>query len=740
MGGFFEELKRRNVYKVATAYAISSWLLIQIANTVGPNLNFPEAVAATITKILIIGFPIVLILAWLYELTPEGFKLTKNIESNEEGNKRIGKRLNKGIIMVLALLVSLLLTDRFFFRGQTLFEDKATASIAVLPFVNFSPEKENDYMADGLTDQILDELANINGLKVPARTSSFAFKGRNTDIKFIAEQLEVNYVLEGSVRYYDGRVRIKTKLINAANGYHLWSNTYDESFDEVLDIQENISRKVAKELKVRLLSKDEEALNQRITENSEAYKLYLKSRSFSKKRDDSSIKHAIELLEEAIDHEPNFTEAHAELSFLYILWHWFGSLDIKTSDEKAKFHMDRALSLDAEKPEVLTSYATYRRNIGNFNKDSADIISDVRKAIELKPNYPDAQFELYLSLRAAEHPQIANKHLVKAVELDPGNGFYTNVLARDLFWKYQEHEKALAIAERQLAINPKEIGMLRYKGAMLASEPFGDLAEGFKSMHQAIKIDPTNRANLDWNIAAALELDLWPLAEKYARTMQLRYSAKIPIVAYFHSFMGDFESAGEVIEFMFEQGEISNYEIASYRAQKVFNLGNPKEALELFEKAYPEIANESILGKDLTYPRKGIILKYIDFLRANNQNEKADLFSDKICLEYNYQIEKNKLMDSHMKDKILLNCYYASNQKSIFLDYLEEVFFQKKDRGEWFCNMKAGFYNRFENDKEYQRLFKRIETETHRMRAEVITYLKEEGDWNPAWDSELGIN
>lgn len=739
---FFEELKRRNVYKAATAYAITSWLLIQIANTIAPNLNLPEAVPATITKILIIGFPIALIFAWLYELTPEGFKLTKDSNRTEEHGKKIGRKLNRGIIICLAILVSLLLVDRFFFRGKTLFSDKQTVSIAVLPFANFSPDKENDYMADGLTEQILNELANISGLKVPARTSSFAFKQKNEDIRHIAEQLEVNFILEGSVRFHQDKIRITAQLINAANGFHLWSNTYDENFDEVFDIQESISRKVANELKVRLLPKEEETISTRLTENSEAYKFYLKSREYSQLRDDASLKRAIKLLEQAIDLEPNFAEAHAELSFLYSQRYFYGSLDKDTRDVKSKYHIQKALELAPEKPEVLRSNAAYLRAVeGRAVQDSAMIIQDLRKAVKIKPNYADGHFMLFNALRTAKLPELAHQHLKKTIELDPLNNFFLGQFAANLYHFKKEPEKALQIIERQLERDSTTRSGLLLKAAIFSDAPYGDLVEAFKIRHKALKSNEVNRIILNNAMMGSLQLDLWPLAQKYANTIQIRYSETNALyfnVLYYYQFRRDIEKAEELLDYLIEdQRLIPEEEILEKVNLELLN-GNFPNALQQFELGFPLIADGSIFNEKLNYPGANDLALYIDILRLNGHVQKADNYAISLCDFYKNRIENENLSGS-IRDQLLLECYFLSDKKTNFLELLEETFFQNKNRSEVFGNIKVGWYMRYEDDPDYQELFKRIEAETHRMRAEVIDYLKKEGDWNESWDVELGL-
>ena len=328
MSNFFNELKNRNVYKAATAYVVTGWLIMQVVDTMSNNLEWPPAIASWITKILIVGFPITLVITWLYEVTPQGLKRTGAIQEDTPENRKSGKRLNHIIIGALAITICFMLVERVFFAGNVDINKRQQASIAVLPFANMSSQEENEYFADGLTDQILDELANLSGLQVTARTSSFKFKDRNEDVRKIGEELDVNYVLEGSVQF-DGRsnrIKIIAQLINASNGYHLWSETYEDDFDGIFGIQEDVSRKVASQLRIQLLPEEDKILSEKLTENSEAYKLFLESRQYSMERNDKDLTKAIELLKKALELDPDFAEAHAELAFVYPQKHRYGDL------------------------------------------------------------------------------------------------------------------------------------------------------------------------------------------------------------------------------------------------------------------------------------------------------------------------------------------------------------------------------------------------------------------------------
>ena len=416
MSNFFNELKNRNVYKAATAYVVTGWLIMQVVDTMSNNLEWPPAIASWITKILIVGFPITLVITWLYEVTPQGLKRTGAVQQDTRENRRSGKRLNQIIIGVLGIAICFMLVERIFFAGKVSINKRQEASIAVLPFVNMSAGDENEYFADGLTEQVLDELANLSGLQVPARTSSFKFKDTKEDVRSIGEQLDVNYVLEGSVRYDESsnRIKITTQLINATNGYHISSKTYDENFERIFEIQEDVARKVAQELEVQILPREEKALASRKTDNPEAYKLYVKARTFSVKRNDDDLKKAIALLNQAIEIDPEFAEAYAELCFLYVQRHFYGNLPLAERNEKMQYYLNKAMELAPEKPEVLRAKAIWRAQNG---VDLDETIQDLQKAVKLKPNYADGHFLLGQQLGWNNQMDQSLKSMERALEL-----------------------------------------------------------------------------------------------------------------------------------------------------------------------------------------------------------------------------------------------------------------------------------------------------------------------------------
>ena len=741
MSNFFEELKRRNVYKVATAYVVTSWLIIQVVNTIGPNLNFPDSVPALITRILIVGFPIALILAWIYELTPQGFKRTGAIQVDTSDNRKAGKKLNRVIIVSLALIVTLMLVERLFFRAPLLNKDQQLASIAVLPFVNMSSNEENEFFADGLAEQILDELAQLSGLQVTARTSSFAFKGKNADMRTIGKELAVNYLLEGSVRFDEksNRIKITTQLINTANGYHLWSKTYDEDFDAIFDIQEDVGRAVASELKVRLLPQEEELLASKMTENTEAYKLYVESRQYSVKRNDEDLDKAIELLKEAIELDPNFAEAHAELSFLYGQKHFYGNLNQNDRDELMEYHVQKAMELGPDKAEVLRAKAINDNRLG---RDSSQVIADLRRAIELKPNYADAHFMLFSALNWANQPDLSLKSIEKAYELDP-LGHYNYMLAQAYFMRgYQE--KGMKMVDQAISRDSSSYGFYMLKSRFLRMPPRGDDVGAFKLVHHVLTKEKFQIGAMGHLIRYSLNLDLAPLAEKYMKIYQIKRPDNPHTLTRsleVNSFLGKYKENLELVELWSEEKGMDKADKALELAYAYFDLDNYGEAESQLRNGFPELFNEvDVLteGSELTidWSNRYALSAYIGILRRKENSSQADLLADRLCEFYELHGRPNFMAQAEYE----LDCLQSKNDGNGLANKLNDLFFIEKNRlQDIFLGIKSGWYKEFYDNDNFLSVKRKITDETHRMRAEVIEYLKEAGDWDPAWDKELGL-
>lgn len=395
---FFAELKRRNVFKVAIAYIIVAWLLLQVSDTLVPALHLPEWFNSGVAFVLIIGFPIAVIFAWAFEMTPEGLKKEKDVDRSKSMTTVTGQKLNNAIIGVLVLALGYFVLDKFVLDPGRDAAEIATAvqnaqeqiqvsaetpqpdnSIAVLPFVNMSSDQEQEYFSDGLSEELLNLLAKIPELRVAARTSSFSFKGKNLDIPEIATRLKVAHILEGSVRKSGNQIRITTQLIQADNGFHLWSETYDRELDNIFQIQDEIAVSVVEALKITLLS---EAPRVRTTDP-EAYQLFLEAQFHRRQVTPEALSKAIALYKQALEIDPAYSPAWAELAYTYLWMAGIGNeLSIREGHELAENAIARSLELD---PEYGWPY--FVRGISRiFNKFEYEAgIKDLRNASRLDP-------------------------------------------------------------------------------------------------------------------------------------------------------------------------------------------------------------------------------------------------------------------------------------------------------------------------------------------------------------------
>ena len=320
--GLVLELRRRNVIRVAIAYAIAAWILIEITATTFPILKLPDWSVTLVTVLVLIGFPLALIFAWAYELTPEGLKKEKDIDRNQSITHITGRKLDFVIIGVLAAaLVFFASTHQW--GGESaddpdIVETVAGGeqSIAVLPFVNMSDDAGNEYFSDGISEELLNLLVKVNRLKVVSRTSSFAFKNKEVSIPEIARVLKVDHVLEGSVRKAGNTVRVTAQLIDVRTDRHIWSETYDRNLEDIFAIQSDIAGQIVQALKVTLAAGEQEVMARarKPAENLEAYELYLRGRYAWQRRSEDSIRRAIDLFEQATTLDPQLARAWSSLA------------------------------------------------------------------------------------------------------------------------------------------------------------------------------------------------------------------------------------------------------------------------------------------------------------------------------------------------------------------------------------------------------------------------------------------
>ena len=368
---FFVELKRRNVIRVAVAYVVAAWLVIQVVETIFPAFGFGDAAIRTVVIVLAIGLVPAVIFAWAFELTPDGLKREKDVDRSQSIAPRTGKRLDRVIMVVLALALGYFAFDKFVLapqrtadlqqelteqlatvaeeareagRTDALLESYGDKSIAVLPFVNMSADKDQEYFSDGIAEELLNLLAKVSALRVISRTSAFSFKGTDLKLTEVAEELNVANILEGSVRRAGDRIRVTVQLIEARSDTHLWSETYDRTFDDIFAIQDEIAAKVVEQLKITLLGAAPtiEATDPR------AYSLYLRARSLGRRVTKAGMEQSNALFEQALTIDPGYAAAIDGLTRNYNNQASNGLLPAAEGSALAREMTRRALAVDPD--------------------------------------------------------------------------------------------------------------------------------------------------------------------------------------------------------------------------------------------------------------------------------------------------------------------------------------------------------------------------------------------------------
>jgi len=433
-GNFLAELKRRNVYKVAVAYAVVGWLVMQIAATVVPALHLPGGITTAVVVLTLLGFPIALVIAWAFEMTPDGMKRTENVSPNEIVPQWSGRKFAAMIVSIAllaaALLVFQMLRSKSISSAPSAASTVSEKSIAVLPFLNESGDPGDEYFSDGLSEELIAALAQIDDLKVIGRSSSFRFKGKNEESRTIGEKLGVATLLEGTVRKQGERVRIVAELVNAANGIELWTRTFDRELKDIFAVQEEIATAVASSLKVTLLGADERSSTKPATKSTEAHNAYLQGHFYFVRRNLEDYRKAVGFFDEAIRLDPDYALAYAERSEA---WTWIGDLSNKKQKEAwatARSDAEKAVGIGPRLSEAHAALGWVRFFVEwKFGEGLAEL----KRARQLSPGNPTANDLLARVLVYLGHFQEAEELARQAIELDPLNFLARNNLARILY-------------------------------------------------------------------------------------------------------------------------------------------------------------------------------------------------------------------------------------------------------------------------------------------------------------------
>ncbi|NIV18216.1 MAG: tetratricopeptide repeat protein [Woeseiaceae bacterium] len=411
----WSELQRRNVVRVGVAYAVVGWLLIQIADVILPTFDAPRWMMQILISVVILGFPVAAVLAWIYELTPMGVKRSDDVLRQTSIRWLTGRRLDGAIISLLVVAVVFLVYENYVSKGIEKLNTANPVSVAVLAFENHGKDAADEYFADGLADELLGVLGRIRELKVASRTASFYFKDKDVDIDTIARTLMVGHVLSGSVRRDGERVRITAMLDDTENQGLLWTETYEEKFEALLDIQTDIAQSVASAI-VPVLSPDSQFLVETSpTKSAEAYDVYLRGRNYLRKpAEEESLASAVKLFDRAVDLDRRFAEAYAGLCDAHLGAYEFARNP--ESFEKAEEACHRALTLDDSLWEVHVALG----NLYLTNGQPDNAIVELESAIAAQPNAVESYLVLAKTYARQDKPELAESMFLRAEEVEAG--------------------------------------------------------------------------------------------------------------------------------------------------------------------------------------------------------------------------------------------------------------------------------------------------------------------------------
>jgi adenylate cyclase len=598
-----QELKRRNVFRVAAAYIFTAWLLLQLADVVLNNTTAPDWVFSVIMLVLGLGFPVAVLFAWAFEMTPEGLKKEKDVDRSRSITHNTGRKLDFVIIAVMAVALGYFAWDKFIPKTETsptgasptatvpeavpakpvaaavtTRAAPANRSIAVLPFVDMSPEQDQEYLSDGIAEELLNLLVQIPDLSVAARTSSFSFKGKDTKISEVARELNVAHVLEGSVRKAGERVRITAQLIKADDGYHLWSETFDRTLDDVFAIQDEISAAVVTALKIELLG----AAPTRQEVNPEAYSLYLQGRYLFERRSRKDWDNAVNTYNAALEIEPDYPRALAGLAAVLEAQAGQGYIDLHEGHALARKIAQKALNLD---PNLAEAHAALAWTKMSYDWDWAGAEASFQRAMDLAPGDAAIISQMGVIKRFLGQFDEAIELDRRAIELDPLSlsGFHTLGLAQIYSGQLDE---ALATYNHLIKMNPD------FAAANLArSRVFLLMGKSEEAL-------------------AAAKLETEPFWREYGILISL-YA------------LGRNDEADKLLPAFIENNQFDS----AYQIAQVYDFrGDVELAFEWLDRAYvqrdgglPEMMNDPFLSKLSSDPRWADILRKVGLSEARQK-------------------------------------------------------------------------------------------------------------------------
>jgi len=630
----FRELKRRNVIRVAIAYVIVGWLLLQVSDTLVPALHLPEWFLSGITLLLILGFPISLIFAWAFELTPEGVKREKNVVRSEATTKFTSRKLDFVIIGLMAVAILYLFLNNYVLEetpsktAETVTDDsiavpvEADKSIAVIPFVNRSIEASDAYFVDGIHDDILTHLAKLSGIhKVISRTSVERYRGTTETIPEIARALGVAHILEGGVQRAGNRVRINVQLIDAATDEHLWAETYDRELTaaNIFAVQSEIATFIAEALRATLSPEEQIRLNAVPTENMAALEAYFLGKQRLAKRTSVALAEANDYFQQAIEADPDFALAHVGLADTYVLQVNYSGLPRHETYAKAEASIEKAMKLDDQLGEAYATSGLLKSEEGEF--EGAEIA--FKSGLELNPNYAMTYHWYSRMLSGMGRHEDALALHQKAAELDPLSATLKVSIGADLQY-LGRFDEALARYRSTVETNPGYAPAYNYIANFhwLVS---GQLNEAVKWKRKSLSLDPGHTFyHVDLGF---LFLDLGDLSE--AEYWMRHAIAQNPEgfwpnlgMQWFHAYRGDDAAALDYGRRAIAINPRVSFVLSVLRDHEL-RAGRHTEARALYAEVHPELLDESEPKIDGANYRSAIDLALV--LSKTGEQDRVDM-------------------------------------------------------------------------------------------------------------------
>jgi len=557
---FLDELKRRNVIRMAGLYLVGAWLLTQVASTVLPMFGAPDWLPRSIVILLALGFIPALIFSWAFELTPHGLKRDEDVAPEESIAPQTARRMNGMIIAVLVLALGYFAFDKFVLAPRREAEKSHSApapnesqsianakSIAVLPFDNLSRDPDNAFFAEGVQDEILTRLAKVADLKVISRTSTQRFKSAPSDLREIAKQLGVMNILEGSVQRSNDQVRINVQLINAVTDAHLWAEIYDRKLTDLFIVESEVAKTIADTLRAKLTGSEMTAMSSQPTEDPVAHDSFVQGRHFLALRRDDNLPRAIEFFHQAIARDPNYAAAYAGLSEAYILLPRYTGAYPSETRPQSRVAALKALELN---PNLAEAHNALAKIALDYDVDFAEAAREFKRAIELNPNYAGAHHWFSGALESLGQFDEALAESKLGTELDPFSAVNLVDQGR-VYGSARRFPEAKAVFEKALAIDP-----------------------AFSYAH--------------WHYGEMLQVsgDLKGAAAEYAKARTASNSPEpIALTGQLAAMMGRPEEARQALRAL-DELEKHRYVDVFWRALLYLSLGDKEQALQSLEQSY----------------------------------------------------------------------------------------------------------------------------------------------------------